>query len=233
MENAGLVLVTLCGPHSCPPLLVKGRRGFSARGFLPSVAPCQSLQTTAGSSEARLDLGVFHPLPLPSLGCVCVGGGGVLLSGVWLFATPWRALLCHEFSRQEYWSGWPFPPPGDLPYPGVEPGSDTLQADSLSLEPPGKPLVFLGGAPHVLLMWECPNPRRESFWSQETSDFSLCCSQHPFYFGITTEQPNSIPHPMNFSCCFCQLFPFNLQVSVFSCPLSNFHSKVKLHSPSP
>ena len=76
MENAGLVLVTLCGPHSCPPLPVKGRRGFSARGFLPSVAPCHPLQTTAGSSEACLDLGVFHPLPLPSLGCVCVGGGG-------------------------------------------------------------------------------------------------------------------------------------------------------------
>ena len=44
-----------------------------------------------------------------------------------------------EFSRQEYWSGLPFPPPGDLPNPGIEPGSPALQADALPSEPPGKP----------------------------------------------------------------------------------------------
>ena len=44
------------------------------------------------------------------------------------------------FSRQGYWSGLPFPSPDDLPDPGVEPGSPTLQADVLSSEPPGKPL---------------------------------------------------------------------------------------------
>ena len=43
------------------------------------------------------------------------------------------------FSRQEYWSGLPFPSPGDLPNPGIEPGSPTLQADALTFEPPGKP----------------------------------------------------------------------------------------------
>ena len=43
------------------------------------------------------------------------------------------------FSRQEYWSGLPFPPPGDLADPGIEPGSSTLQVDSLLSEPPGKP----------------------------------------------------------------------------------------------
>ena len=42
------------------------------------------------------------------------------------------------FSRQEYWSGLPFPSPGDLPDPGIEPGSPTLQADALPSEPPGK-----------------------------------------------------------------------------------------------
>ena len=41
------------------------------------------------------------------------------------------------FSRQEYWSGLPFPSPGDLPDPGLEPGSPALQADSLPSEPPG------------------------------------------------------------------------------------------------
>ena len=39
-----------------------------------------------------------------------------------------------EFSRQEYWSGWPFPSPGDLPNSGIEPGSPALQADSLPSE---------------------------------------------------------------------------------------------------
>ena len=46
-----------------------------------------------------------------------------------------------EFFRAEYWSGWPFPSPGGLPNPGIEPRSPTLQADSLPAEPPGKPRV--------------------------------------------------------------------------------------------
>ena len=44
-----------------------------------------------------------------------------------------------EFSRPEYWSGWPFPSPGDLPSPGIEPKFPALQADSLPIEPQGKP----------------------------------------------------------------------------------------------
>ena len=44
-----------------------------------------------------------------------------------------------QFSRQEYWSGLPFPSPGDLPDPGIELGSPALQADTLSPEPPGWP----------------------------------------------------------------------------------------------
>ena len=64
-------------------------------------------------------------------------------SCVWLFETPWTAaprLLCPwGFSRQEYWSGLPCPPPGDLPNPGMEPRSPALQADFLPSKPPGKP----------------------------------------------------------------------------------------------
>ena len=45
------------------------------------------------------------------------------------------------FPRQEYWSGLPFPSPGDLPNPGIEPGSPALEADALTFEPPGKPKV--------------------------------------------------------------------------------------------
>ena len=56
--------------------------------------------------------------------------------------TPWtvacQAPLSVEFSRQEYCSGLPFPSPGDLPDPGIEPGSPALQADSLPSELLGK-----------------------------------------------------------------------------------------------
>ena len=58
-----------------------------------------------------------------------------------LFATPWtiayQAPLSMGFPRQECWSGLPFPSPGDLPDPGIEPGSPALQADALPSEPPG------------------------------------------------------------------------------------------------
>ena len=60
------------------------------------------------------------------------------LSHVRLFATPWTVAYqapSMGFSRQEYWSGLPFPSPGDLPDPGIEPGSPTLQADALPSEP--------------------------------------------------------------------------------------------------
>ena len=65
-----------------------------------------------------------------------------LLSHVRLFATPWtvanQAPLSMGFSRQQYWSGLPFPSPGNLPDPGMEPGSPALQVDALPSEPPGK-----------------------------------------------------------------------------------------------
>ena len=64
-----------------------------------------------------------------------------LLSRVRLFATPWtvahQAPKSMEFSRQKYWSGLPFPSPGDLPNPGIEPGFPALQADALPSKPRG------------------------------------------------------------------------------------------------
>ena len=71
-------------------------------------------------------------------------------SHVQLFETLWtvagQAPLSMGFSRQEYWSGFPCPPPGDLPDRGIEPlspESPALQVDSLPTEPPGKPLSIL------------------------------------------------------------------------------------------
>ena len=60
-----------------------------------------------------------------------------LLSRVRLFATAWTVAYqtppSMEFSRQEYWSGLPFPSPGDLPDPGIKSGSPALQADAFNL----------------------------------------------------------------------------------------------------
>ena len=71
--------------------------------------------------------------------CCCLA----LKSCLTLCHTPWtvahKSPLSMGFSRQEYWSGLPWPPPGDLPNPGIESMSPELQVDSLPLEPPGKP----------------------------------------------------------------------------------------------
>ena len=71
------------------------------------------------SKPKRLLRGMLTPVC-----CTCVLNR---FSHVWVFATPWtiahQAPLFMEFSRQEYWSGLPFPPPGDLPDPGTEPES--------------------------------------------------------------------------------------------------------------
>ena len=76
-----------------------------------------------------------------------------------LFATPWtvarQAPLCMELSRQEYWSGLPYSPPGDIPNPGIEPTSACVScvADrSLPTEPPGKP-SWTQGTKKVFLEW--------------------------------------------------------------------------------
>ena len=67
-----------------------------------------------------------------------------LLSHVRLFATPWtvayQAPPSMGFSRQENWSWLPFPSPGDLPDLEIKPGSPAFQADTLTSEPPGKPV---------------------------------------------------------------------------------------------
>ena len=81
-----------------------------------------------------------------------------LLSRGRLFATPWtvtyQAHPSMGFSRKGYWSGLPFPSPGDLPNPGIEPWSPSLQADALPSELPGKSWMLL------LLLLSCFSPVR-------------------------------------------------------------------------
>ena len=71
-----------------------------------------------------------------------------------IFGTLWtithQAPLSMGFSRQEYWSGLPCPPPGDLHNPGIEPRSPALQEDSLPVEPPGKPA---DAEAEALILW--------------------------------------------------------------------------------
>ena len=78
-------------------------------------------------------------MAFPYSGIVCAQS----FSPVRLFASPWTvthlAPLSMGFSRQEYWSGLPFPSPEDLSNPRIKLGTLALQADSLLTEPPGKP----------------------------------------------------------------------------------------------
>ena len=91
-------------------------------------------------------------------------------------ASPWtiacQAPQSKELSRQGYWNGLPFPSPGDLPDPGIEPGSPTLQADSLPSEPPGK---LLGGR----FLTTGPPAKSPVESSQEV--FCMDRSQGPFF----------------------------------------------------
>jgi len=67
--------------------------------------------------------------------CVCVYVCGVCMCVVCVFVCAYQDPLSMGFSRQEYWSGLPFPSPGDLPNPGLEPRSPVLRADALPSEP--------------------------------------------------------------------------------------------------
>ena len=91
----------------------------------------------------------------------------LLLSRIQLFVTPWTvaflASLSLEFSRQEYWSGLPFPSPGTLPDPGIEPGSPALQRDSLPPEPPKKP------SPPILLQITTESHIRSRIWGKKST----------------------------------------------------------------
>ena len=113
------------------------------------------------------------------------------LSRVWLFATPWtlahQAALSMGFPRQEYWDGLPFPSPGDLPDPRIEPRSPALQADALPSEPPGKHFI------HSRVCMSIPVfPIHPTFltplvsthlFSMSVSLFLLCKSVHLYHFS--------------------------------------------------
>ena len=96
----------------------------------------------------------------------------------WTVALP--ASLTLGFSRQEYWSGLPCPPPGDLPDLGTEAGCPALQADSLPIELPVKPLVRKGCEHVTIKKAEC----------QRTDGFELWCWRRLLRLPWTVRRSN-------------------------------------------
>ena len=118
-----------------------------------------------------------------------------LLSGVRLFATPrtiaYQAPPSVGSSRHESWSGLPFPSPGDLPYPGIEPGSPSLWADALPSEPHTFPCVCWGlsRCSHVRLFATlCTIGLRQG-------PLSMGFSKQEHWSGLPCPPPGSLPNP--------------------------------------
>ena len=92
------------------------------------------------------------------------------LSRIRLFATPWtvaqHAPLSMGFPRQAYWSGLPFPPPADLPNPGIEPASPALVGRFFNTEPPGKARAKTRDVAKYRIMHKTAPPRRGIIWVQ-------------------------------------------------------------------
>ena len=101
------------------------------------------------------------------------------LSRVQLFVTPWtiayQAPPSMGFSRQEYWSGLPFPSPGDLPNPGIEPGSPAFQADALTSEPPESLGINKKRSHLGLRFYFPPACLASSHYSELSLNFNLFC----------------------------------------------------------
>ena len=136
-------------------------RGCGVKGTLLhywwGCKPVQSLGRTLWRLLQKLEI---------ELPCVCAQ----LLSCVQLFVTPWtlacQLSLSKEVFRQEYWSVWPSPLPGDLPKSRTAPRSLTVQTDSLTSEPPEKPKNTGIGSLSLL---------QQIFLSQELNWYLLHC----------------------------------------------------------
>ena len=121
----------------------------------------------------------LHPIILTYYLC-CVPSHSVIQFLAFPQTVVTRLLCLCYFSRQEYWSGLPCPPPRDLPNPGIEPRSPALQVDSLPSEPPEKPTLPIKlkkkkVSPFLILeMWTQKNSKRilclkKLFWKKKIS----------------------------------------------------------------
>ena len=98
------------------------------------------------------------------------------------FATLWtiahQASLSMGFPGPEYWSGLPFPSPGDLPHPRIKPLSPTLAGGFFTTDPPGKPRFFQMGIWLILIYWNChPLPSGLQWHLSYKSGEHICVCQ--------------------------------------------------------
>ena len=140
-------------------------------------------------------------------------------------ATPWtvahQAPLSMEFSRQEYWSGLPFPIPGDHPNPGVEPMSPALQVDSLPSEPPGQPLISRKCSLRLLVKESllggncalCCSPSSVVNHKAVTRLGQVFCLSSPLHCPLGTSPGQNLP------VSFCSVYGSSLSNSSSKCSL--------------
>ena len=122
------------------------------------------------------------------------------LSRVRHFVTPWtvahQAPLSMGFPRQDYWSGLPFPAPGDLPNPRIKPVSPTLAKLFFTTEPPGKPAVVISRCMcvHAQLLQPCL-----TLWDPVTvahqAPLSMGFSRQEYWSGLPCPPPGDLPDP--------------------------------------
>ena len=114
-------------------------------------------------------------------------------------ATPWtvvgQAPLSMKFSRQEYWSGLPFPSPGNLPNPEIEPGSPALLADSLQSELPEKLEEN-----HCRLQGQDVRERSEQLRCQEPAEYKSKEQRLGLFQGWEAGVLGSRPYPGSWQC---------------------------------
>ena len=188
-----------CWRHPPSSLCVPGRTDFrlgathvhpwkNIRGpSLPHERPQGDPGHTHVSREQPARPSLAHVWRCPSFFPWPVDIKWKLLIRVQLFATPWT-IQSMEFSRPEYWSGSPFPSPGYLPNPAIEPRSPALQAYSLPAEPQGKPKNSGVGS---------QSPLQRIFWPRNqtgVSGVSYIAGRFFANWAIREAQPADLPH---------------------------------------
>ena len=114
-----------------------------------------------------------------------------------LLATPWtvahQAPLSMGFSRQEYWSGLPCPPPGDLPHTGMETTSPALAGGIFTTEPPGKPIFYY--SLHCVWPLSCVQLFATPWTVAHQAPLSMEFSRQEYCGGLPHSAPGDLPHP--------------------------------------
>ena len=132
-----------------------------------------------------------------------------------LWTAAYQAPPSMEFFRQEYWSGLPFPSPGDLPNPGIEPGYPALQANTLPSKPPGKSIDHhLFGKESVMTISIC-NGSNQWFYPElntlvEQVFFGIPNKQ--FCSSVTQNKPTRLSRPVGI---YPLILPFFLALYIW------------------